>query len=99
MSKQRTLQEIFNAVIENELYCTGNLKKHHSRYMCISLQQAVQKDLITQKEANKAKNSIHKYLARFGKRTLLGALNKINLPYNEIALVNLYLNWKDRPLP
>lgn len=93
-SKMRTLQEIFNIVIEHQLYFPR-------KGICIALYRAFYLKLITREERDTACCHIQDYLhyldilADF----LFEALQSNNLPSSDSDLLNIYMNWDSRPFP
>ena len=60
MSKRRSIQEVFNVVIDNGFYTVDT-----DSYMCNALLKAYDENLITGNEYHRALASINKYLAKF----------------------------------
>ena len=95
----RTIQEIFNVVIEAGLYGKGN-------FMCFSLEEAVNTGLISASEFCATKCEIDAYLhTGVGSNTLIsslassGNLNKeeIGKGYTKVDLTRIYKDWANRP--
>lgn len=95
----RTIQEIFNVVIEAGLYGKGT-------FMCFSLGRAEDAGLITSLESSTAIQVISDYLnTGVGSNTLIsslassGNLNKeeIGKGYTKVDLTRIYKDWANRP--
>ena len=104
--KQRTVQEVFNVVLDAGLY--GADKPYH--FMCNALSCAVgnygHPPIITQAEYGRAKHSIQRYLRRLVAHrywypdTLVGALGLSSCPdwhQHLPTLEGIYRNWAKRP--
>lgn len=97
----RTIQEVFNAVIEAEVYGFSWEAKYD--YMCIALKDAYESlGLITREEYVVTKQCIEEYLEELDvpypdDGTLAQALYANNLPNTEDDLLAIYKDWDDRP--
>lgn len=95
--RQRTIQEIFNAVIKLGYYT--NKPNAPKCYMCISLKAACREQQITQGERDKASKAIESYMATIPGNwgTLGNALKWGGADSSREAQMNVYLNWDKRP--
>lgn len=103
--KQRTVQEVFNVVLDAGLYGAG---KPHC-FMCNALQRAAGRyghaPIITRAEYYRAKRSIWLYLRMLCdhggeySETLSGALGLTNSDWRQHlpTLEDIYRNWAKRP--
>lgn len=89
--KTRTVQEIFNVVIKNNLYSieSGNV------HMCVALYDASVYNIISTEDYYKAKESIKNYLGSIA--FLSTKLEYLNRPSDFEARLAIYKNWKARP--
>jgi len=95
----RTLQEIFDVVIEGGYYGSRKTGVVCDAYMCFALSNA-SGELITQEEAAFANSHIQKYLdsLSYGNvLTLKGALRGNNFPRSSKDLLAIYKDWETRP--
>ena len=90
----RTLQEIFNTVIEHQLY-------YPRHGMCTGLYHAAYISLITTEERDTACFYIRDYLRYLDSLAayLFDGLRSNNLPSSDSDLLSIYMNWDSRPLP
>lgn len=94
--KTRTLQEIFNVVIDKGYYKEFGVRG--SSFMCNALFGAYCADVITRKEHDKALDAIGNYIDKYTSDiTLKSALINLNRPYNFSDRLAIYRNWKNRP--
>ena len=103
--KQRTVQEVFNVVLDAGLYGVG--KPHY--FMCNALSYAVgnygHPPIITQSEYRRARRSIRRYLQLLGGRcglysdSLVSALGLYSGNWRQHipTLEGIYRNWAKRP--
>lgn len=104
ISKPRKLQDIFNTVIDSGIYLND------TKHMCIALELAKGKKLITPEEQAIASEAIKNYLAYLQGSSyglLADALIaagivadgiKRNTIYSESCL-RIYRNWENKPMP
>ena len=101
----RNTQQILNKVIKAGIYSDTCYQDKRNAYMCLSLEIAREKGLITAAEKNKATKEILKdisYLARYIGQTgvsLSYSLHAHNLPSRFSDRLKIYQNWKKRPYP
>lgn len=95
--KTKTLQEIFNLVIDNKYYHKDNFT-----HMCYALNQAKFDGVITDIEYKKARNAIKHYLNKYAK--VLGSRNSMRVLLKEMNRscefedsLKIYKDWKNRP--
>lgn len=99
----RTVQEIFNAVIDSEHYSLayGNA----SDMMCVALRFACMAGIITHKEGAVASSEIRAYLKAIEPQkafvgSLKGALRRTGLADPGFkSRLRIYRNWDKRPMP
>lgn len=92
----RSVQEIFNEVIECGYYTENRLSDFHP-YMCGSILDAYNHNIISKTERKKALAAIREYM-KFGSSGYLAiCLKDYGLPYSFKDRLHLYKNWKDRP--
>lgn len=82
----RTIQEIFNAVLDYDEYC------YEKKLMCWAIQHAEDKDVITEEESCFAIAEIESYLEDWV--TLGLALRYIK---STIPPIEVYRDWANRP--
>lgn len=82
----RTVQEIFDAVIDS---------RHYLFYMCIAVNRATQDGVITKEEGRRVKIAITRYIHPF--RTLEALLRVSGRECGSDARRELYRNWSKRP--
>lgn len=83
------IQEVFNTVIEADLYNEKN------DLMCISLMVAWNQGLITNESFKEARSQIKEYLSGFG--SLGGYLDFKKADYSFSCKLEIYQNWESRP--
>lgn len=87
--KPRSVQEIFDAVIDGGFYT------ERVYYMCFSLQGAYSEGVISKKEMCIAGRSIKSYLGR--RYSLESLLLEHGLPRKFSDRLSIYRNWANRP--
>ena len=87
--KPRSVQEIFDAVIDAGFYTV------YTDFMCFSLRRACSKGVISVKEMEIAWCAIDEYLG--GYAFLESKLYYYNLPYEFYDRLAIYRNWSNRP--
>lgn len=91
----RTIQEIFNAVIDEGFYSNEFIESKSSRWMCEAIHYAYVAELLTMEERRLALEEIKEYIQGY---TFLGsALSISNLPYKYEDRLAIYRNWANRP--
>lgn len=85
------IQEIFNRVIATGLYGGPN------SYMCHSLDNAMNADVVTEPEAYFAERKIKEYLKEVGESTMNGVLIEMEKPYRDGEAIEIYKDWANRP--
>lgn len=100
---KRTLQEIFDAVIDAELY-PANSNPDSSYFMCRSIVSARRLGIINKEEADRVTKSIDTYLNKLGPGvgTLVGAWINVGITKEEFGackpkLLACYRDWTNRP--
>lgn len=91
----KTVQEVFNKVIEGEYYHPAA-----ARYMCEALMRARELGIITEQEDAIAHQEINKYLReelKSNANSLKQALIENDLPHDCQDLLDIYRNWENRP--
>lgn len=88
----RTIQEIFNAVIDNGYYEDSEVKQ----FMCISLNAACKAGVITYEECYEATDLINDYIGEWF--FLEFALFNNGLPYDFESRLAIYRDWASRPV-
>lgn len=93
-NEMRTLQEVFNTVIEHQLYFPR-------KGMCIAIYRAFYLKLITREERDTACCHIQDYLRYLDilANFLFEGLQSNDLPSSDSDLLNIYMNWDSRPFP
>lgn len=93
--RARTLQQIFDAVIDAGYYRESGCND----YMCNSLSTACEANIITQGEYNKALKAVNQYSKPTNQAiyTLRNVLYKNGLPYVYSDRLAIYRNWARRP--
>ena len=92
----RTIQQIFNTVIDREFY-------DYTSFMCIALTVAERQRVITESELQKADKAIHNYMKKlskgvdYNKTSLEEVLSQKGLPYSYTDRLMIYRDWKNRP--
>lgn len=101
----RTVQQIFNLVIENGFYTSLD-----NPFMCISIRSAYLASLITKEEKNKAEQAIAQYMDFLRKKN--NSISFSNMLYFNLFLIAkiidrssvgfrttkwIYSNWSSRP--
>lgn len=87
--KPRSVQEIFDAVIDGGFYT------EREDYMCFSLQGAYCEGVISKKEMRITGRSIKSYLGR--RYSLESLLLEHGLPRKFSDRLSIYRNWANRP--
>lgn len=109
---KRTLQEIFDAVIDAEHYPYKEQNYHSSSFMCSALNYAKLMDTITEKEMQRALESIKDYMKKLSPEVAkhdpalyevwqhVGIIDN-NTPLREaqVKLLTCYKYWTNRPYP
>ena len=93
----KNIQEIFNVVIAEGFYQQNYLATHYSEYMCVSLEYAERRKVITEEEMKEAQKAIATYLKEDLGYGLEPLLEEINLPYDFSARLKIYQDWENRP--
>lgn len=91
-----TPQEVFNKVIEWQLYPATKEIIDSSNYMCVAIKRAYQAGLISKEPCVKTVEAINQYIGNSD--TLFIFLEEHNLPSDEQACLNVYKDWKNRPI-
>lgn len=102
----RTVQEIFDAVIDAGLY--HGRHTYSQRYMCYALRAAYRVDVITTEDLCAAEAALREYLS-FPGEALEGYLGKLGLYLEDYGqcppgsirwnFAKLYRDWANRPMP
>lgn len=101
--KVRTLQQIFDAVIDSGLY-----SEEGQSFMCLSLDDAYDRGVISEKEYNKGIKSIKVFIRRLPHYSAMHStpplacyLNALKGDFVEVApfseCLAVYQNWAKRP--
>lgn len=93
----RTLQEIFNVVINAGIY-SKELENTTSPFMCAALILAFKTKHITREEGRMARDAIKEYLSPTGYLFLTSALRNEDHPSTFEDRKAIYLDWENRPL-
>ena len=91
----RTVQEIFDTVIETGHYGKRRQGVICETYMCFALSNACRRNVITSEESDFAHDLIRGYLT--DSVTLKGALSYSSLPSSKDDRLAVYQNWENRP--
>ena len=91
----RTVQEIFDTVIQTGHYGKRKQGVICETYMCFALTNACRHQVITSEESDFAHDLIKDYLTESA--TLKGALGYNRLPSSSDDRLALYQNWENRP--
>lgn len=101
--KARTVQQLFNAVIDGGFYSDA-LNRYDepfppSEWMCCAVTSANRAKCITDAEAEKLRRAIERYMISLclGAGTLSTALRAVNKPASFSARLAIYRDWKNRP--
>lgn len=97
---EKSVQDIFDIIIANDMYTNETSQHNHYNYMCNSLYYAAKKGLITQEEYTKAVNAIQDYFKNtleVGCSTLIEALQESNLPHTFADRIDIYTAWAMKP--
>ena len=89
------IQNVFNKVIENNLYPYNPEYLLSRDYMCYSIIVASDVKLITNEEAFSALQAIDFYLNDHG--TLVGMLKEYGISHTIEDRLKIYKDWKNRP--
>lgn len=84
------IQDIFDLLIKKGYYLPGD-------YMCTSIHIALEDEVITQKDADKAIKLISNYLSSWDEHTVNCILIELERPYRGGEAIEIYRNWKNRP--
>lgn len=84
------IQDIFDLLIKKGYYLPGG-------YMCTSIRIALEDEVITQKDADKAIRLISNYLSSWDEPTVNCILIELERPYRCGEAIEIYRNWKNRP--
>lgn len=93
----RSIQEIFNAVIESGYYTEEKVQTFYSASMCLSLIFAKDREVITPEEKTRAQKEIDVYMQTSPSLFLVDNLKSSNLPYDFSSRLAIYLDWGNRP--
>ena len=91
----RTIQEIFDAVIDGGYYANEFTPEEVSGHMCVALTYANAADRITEAERHLALDEIQEYLQ--GAIFLSTVLSIRDLPYEHEDRLAIYRDWVNRP--
>ena len=101
--KARTVQQLFNAVIDGGFYSADYSRFEEpcppSEWMCCAVSSAVKAKCITKVEADKLYRAINQYLYSMyiAAGTLATALRRNDLPADFNARLTIYRDWQNRP--
>ena len=93
----RTVQEIFEVVIDNGFYAAKYIKDTSSPVMCYALLYAKGAGMITHPEYASAFEEVKGYIGGTGCPTLKMALDASNMKSDFNDLLMIYLDWEFRP--
>lgn len=93
----RTIQEIFNTVIEKGLYPQNDTTDHSTNYMCISSNVAFRKDYISSAEYLLVEKVIKDYIGSTN-FSLIEHLESLGIPQEKDHCLEIYQNWALRPI-
>lgn len=93
----KSVQEIFDIVINHGYYKSHFEIRRTSPYMCVALYAAALGGVITESEERKAYLAIYEYLDPTWCVSLEDALQQSDLPNSFTRRLHLYRNWADRP--
>lgn len=97
---EKSVQDIFDIVIANELYVPKTDQGKTSRFMCHALNRAAENGLIEWEDVNKAKDAIEYYMRCILESdcsALETALKDSNLPHTFKDCMEIYTAWAMKP--
>jgi hypothetical protein len=92
----RTIQEIFNIIIEKGLYPYNDNVEHSTNYMCISADVAFRRGYISYDEYLLVKKDIKDYMGSTNS-TLIEHLESLGISWKKDDCLEIYQNWTTRP--
>lgn len=97
---EKSVQDIFDIIIANDMYAHETSQHSHYKYMCNSLYYAVKKGLITHAEYSKATAAIQDYFKNtleVNCSTMAEALRESRLPHTFADRMDIYTAWVMKP--